>query len=138
MVPLPGCWHPDGQNILIALMDRQTRKSSIWKVSKEGRQQQQIPVPHEKFYRYLAISPDGSLLIYAVMENGFLGLYIMPAEGGLALPISVTPNYHSEGVTWALDGKRIAFSKGSQGESDIWIMELDIDELKKKLRMLDN
>lgn len=83
MLPLPGCWSPDGKSVLIALMDRESRKSTIWKISVDGKEKKQISGHHENFYRHLAISPDGSLLIYAAMEGGYLGLFIMPSEGGL-------------------------------------------------------
>jgi Tol biopolymer transport system component len=137
MVPLPGCWSPEGKNILIALLDRESRKSSIWKISVDGKEKQQIPGHHENFYRHLAISPDGSLLIYAALEQGFLGLYIMPSEGGSSLPVAVTPQLHNEGVSWAPDGNRIAFSRGSFGDSDIWILDIDIEQVKKELQVLD-
>ena len=36
MFPFPGSWSPDGKSIIIALMDRQTRKSTIWKIHTDG------------------------------------------------------------------------------------------------------
>ena len=137
MLPLPGCWFPDGKNVLIALMDRESRKSTIWKISADGKERKQIPGHHENFYRYMAISPDGSLLIYAALVDGYLGLYIMPSAGGTSLPISVTPQSHNEGPSWAPDGKRIAFSRGSHGNNDIWIMDINIAEVKKELHMIN-
>ena len=135
-VPLPGCWFPDGKNILIALMDRETRKSTIWKISVDGKEKQQIPGHHEFFYRHIGLSPDGSLLVYAVFEEGFLGLYIMPSEGGPSLPLAVAPGMHNEGISWSPDGNRIAFSRGASGKSEIMIMDLNIKEINKKLNML--
>jgi len=136
LVPLPGCWAPDGKSVLIALMDRETRKSSIWKISADGKIKEQITGHRENFYRHLAISPDGSLLIYASMEDGYLGLHIMPSVGGTSLPLAVTPQSHNEGVSWAPDGNRIAFSRGSFGNSDIWILDINIAQVKKEVKLL--
>ncbi len=136
LLPLPGCWTPDGKSVLIALMDRESRKSTIWKISADGKEKKQITGHHENFYRHLAISPDGTLLIYAALVDGYLGLYIMPSAGGSSLPLSVTPQSHNEGPNWAPDGKRIAFSKGSYGNSDIWIMDINIAKVKKELMMI--
>ncbi|RJP61505.1 MAG: hypothetical protein C4539_19775, partial [Ignavibacteriales bacterium] len=55
MNPLPGCWTTDGKNILIALMERQTRKCTLWKISSDGNKQKQITGHHENFYRHLAL-----------------------------------------------------------------------------------
>jgi Tol biopolymer transport system component len=133
MNPLPGCWTTDGKNILIALMEKQTRKCTLWKISSDGKNQEQITGHHENFYRHLALSPDGSMLIYAVLENKYLGLWIMLAEGGKSIPLSITPKSHNEGQSWSSDGKRIAFTSTRSGNFDIWIMDVDIDQLKKEL-----
>lgn len=137
MLPLPGCWSADGKFVLIALMDRQSRKSTIWKISSEGKERKQITGHHENFYRHLALSPDGSLLVYAVAKGRFLGLYIMPAEGGISLPLTVTPQNHNECPSWSPDGKKIAFTSTRSENFDIWIMDMDLDQIKKELRVLN-
>jgi len=137
LLPLPGCWSVDGKCVLIALMDRESRKSTIWKIPVDGMGKKQIPGHHENFYRHLAVSPDGSLLIYAALESGSLGLYIMPSEGGISLPLTVTPQAHNEGVSWAPDGNSIAFTRSSYGNCNIWIMDLDIERVKKELQAVN-
>ena len=137
MLPLPGCWSEDGKSVLIALMDRQSRKSTIWKIFSDGKERKQITGHHENFYRHLALSPDGSLLVYTVMEGRYLGLYIMPIEGGISLPLAVTPQGHNEGANWSPDGKKIAFNSTRSWNADIWIMDVDIEKVKKELRALD-
>lgn len=136
MLPLPGCWSDDGKSVLIALMDRQSRKSTIWKISSDGKERKQITGHHENFYRHLALSPDGSLLVYAAAEGKYLGLYIMPAEGGISLPLTVTPQNHNEGASWSPDGKKIAFTSTRSENFDIWIMDMDVEQIKKELRAL--
>ena len=134
IVPLPGGWTADGKQVLAALMEMPERKSTIWKISLDEKENKQITGHHENFYRHLAFSPDGALLVYAVMEDRRLGLYIMPTEGGASLPFAVTPGAHNEGAIWSPDGKKIAFNSTRDGNADIWIMNIDVEEVWKKLK----
>jgi len=137
MLPLTGCWTNDGKNILIALMDMQTRKSTIQKISIDGKVAEQIPGHLENFYRHLALSPDGSLIVYAAKEGKYIGLWIMPVEGGKSLPLAITQNAHNEGAAWSPDGKHIAFNSTRSGNFDVWVMDVDIKQLENKLRELN-
>ncbi len=132
MMLLPGCWSEDGKYILIALMDRPSRKSTIWKISIDGKERKQIIGHLENFYRYIALSPDGSLLIYAAMEGRYLGLYIMSSKGGRSLPLAVSNKGHNEAACWSPNGKKIAFARNF----DIWIMDLkNIEQVKDELHV---
>ncbi len=131
MMLLPGCWSEDGKFVLISLMDRPSRKSTIWKISTDGKERQQITGHLDNFYRYVALSPDGSLLIYAAMEGKYLGLYIMPAEGGRSLPLAVSQQGHNEAACWSPNGEKIAFTRNF----DIWIMDLNIEQLRDELQV---
>ena len=151
IVPLPGGWTPDGEQVLIAHMEMPSRKSSIWTIPLDGGDPAQITGHCENFYRHLALSPDGKYLVYACYENRSLGLYIMgldgfasaggdgsageglPAHGKASLPLAVDPGVSYEGPVWSPDGNKIAFISTRAGNADIWVMDLDLDELGKKL-----
>jgi Tol biopolymer transport system component len=133
MLPLPGCWSKDGKSVLIALMDKKARTSTMWKISLEGKEKHQITGHHDGFYRYIALSPDGSLLVYAAMEGKQLGLWVMPAQGGKSLPLAITHPGHNESPAWSPDGKRLAFASTRSGNFDIWLMDLDLAQLRKDL-----
>ena len=39
-------------------------------------------------------------------------------------------------ATWSPDGKKLAFTSTRTGSFDIWIMDVDLEELKKNLQLL--
>jgi Tol biopolymer transport system component len=134
LAPLPACWFPDGKSILFALANRQTRKSTMWRISPDGKEKKQITGHHENFWRHLALSPDGSLLVYAAMEGKELGLWVMSSEGGKSIPLAVTHPGHNEGPAWSPDAKWIAFNSTRSGNFDVWLMEVQFAQLLKELK----
>jgi Tol biopolymer transport system component len=77
------------------------------------------------------------LLAYAAMEGRDLGLWVMPAQGGKSLPLAVTHPGHNESPAWSPDGKRLAFTSTRSGNFDIWVMDLDVVQLRKELDALN-
>jgi Tol biopolymer transport system component len=134
-VPLPGGWWNDGKSIIIALMDLKTRESVIMRIYTDGRDPEQIPCEHDGFYRYLALSPDCSLLMFAAMEANYLGLYIMSSTGGKYLPLTISDEYN-EGPVWSPDGMKIAFSSSRSGTGNVWIMDINAERIKNELQNL--
>jgi len=137
MVPIPGCWAVDGKSVLIALMDSTTRVSTMWNISADRSEKKQITGHRDGFYRYMALSPDGALLVYAAMEEKRLGLWIMPAEGGPSLPLAVSREYNYECPAWSPDGKLLAYASGKTGQGGIYVMEMDIGKIIAELKALN-
>jgi len=135
-LPLPGGWWIDGKSIIVANMDRQTRKSTMLKIAEKNGEATLVTGHNENFYRHMALSPDGSLLVYASMEGKYLGLYVMPSGGGKSLPLAVTKDGHTEGAAWSPDGKKIAFTRTQGRNFDIWVMEVDNEKIKKELQII--
>jgi Tol biopolymer transport system component len=133
-LPVPGGWWNDGKSMLVAPMDLKSRKSTILRISADGMEKTRIEGHLDAFYRHLALSPDGTLLVYAVFDGKYLGLYIMPSDGGPSLPLTVTGNSHNEGPSWSPDSKSIAFNSTRSGNFDIWIMDVDIEKIKQQLK----
>jgi TolB protein len=136
-VPIPGCWTPDGKSVLVALMDRTSRMSTVWRVSADGKDRRQVTGHLDSLYRYLALSPDGSLLVYAALQGKRLGLWVMPSEGGKSLPLTITEGSHNESPVWSPDGRRIAYASGRTGHGDIYIMDLDVPKIRAELKIPD-
>jgi TolB protein len=132
-LPMPGAWMPDGKSVLVALMDRQSRQSTLWKVSSDGKTRVQIKGHHALLYRYAVPSPDGKWLVYGVFEEGASGLYLMPVQGGKSLPLIVSPGAHNGGPSWSPDGTLLAFISTRSEGFNIWIMDLDLEELQNDL-----
>ncbi len=132
-LPLPGGWWTDGKSVLVGLRDLKTRESVILRIYNDGKNSEQIPCGHKNFFRHLALSPDGSLLVYAAMEGKYLGLYVMSSAGGKSLPLSVSSAGHSEGAAWSPNGKKIAFNSTRSDGFNIWVMDVDIEKIKKDL-----
>jgi len=135
-VAIPGCWSQDGKGVLVALMDRKTRLSTLWNISADGTTQRQITGHKDSLYRYLALSPDGSLLIYGVLQGRRVGLWIMSSEGGGSLPLAVSDQYSNESPAWSPEGKRIAFASGRTGRGNIYVMDLDVAKVNAELKAL--
>jgi Tol biopolymer transport system component len=61
----------------------------------------------------------------------------MSAQGGKSLPLVLTPLDHNECPAWSPDGKRLAFASGRTGYGDIYVMAVDVDEVKAELKSLN-
>ncbi len=51
----------------------------------------------------------------------------------------LTFNPAQEGFpTWSPDGKTIAFTSTRSGNFDTWVMDVDLDRVKREIRALDS
>lgn len=67
--------------------------------------------------RYPAISPDGGTIAFEYRGN----LWKVPADGGVAAPLTVGESYNSMPV-WSPDGGMIAFASDRNGNLDVYVM----------------
>ena len=72
---------------------------------------------HPKWLRHPAISPDGKWIAFEYKGD----LFKVAADGGVAQPLTMTPDYEAYPV-WSHDGKSIAFASDRHGNFDVYIM----------------
>ena len=70
-----------------------------------------------RWLRNPAISPDGQWIAFEYKGD----LFKVPTGGGMAIPITITPDYESNPV-WSHDGKSIAFASDRYGNFDVFVM----------------
>ncbi len=70
-----------------------------------------------KWLRHPAISPDGQWIAFEYKGD----LFKIPAAGGTAIPLTMTPDYESYPV-WSHNGKSLAFASDRHGNFDVYVM----------------
>jgi Tol biopolymer transport system component len=73
---------------------------------------QEIPL----WLRYPAISPDGQTIAFEYKGD----IYIVPASGGTATPLTLGEAYDFAPV-WSHDGRQIAFASDRYGNFDVFV-----------------
>lgn len=132
--PILGCWSPYTDEIYVWLSEQESPASMIVAVSATGNGRRVVAADSTHAYRYMDLSPDGSLLVFASRHDDNVDLWIMLAEGGEPVRITSHPAY-DDTPRWSPDGTRIAFTSTRSGSFDVWIMELDREVISRALRV---
>lgn len=128
-VPLPGSWARDGNDIYVTVMHRRSYVATIWCVSVEGGKPRRLTFETDRRYRYVDLSPDGALLVITTCEGRDCDLWVMPAAGGQAIQLTSGPAT-DDGPRWSPDGTSIAFASTRSGGFDVWVMDVDVEDLR--------
>jgi TolB protein len=134
--PVLGCWSPDGDEIYMWLREQESAESTIVAVSADGEERREVASDSTHAYRYMDLSPDGSLLAFASRHDDNVDLWIMSAEGGAPIRITSHPAY-DDTPRWSPDGTQIAFTSTRSGSFDVWIMQLDLQAVRSELRSVN-
>ncbi len=79
--------------------------------------------------RDLAFSPDGNFIgVFARRDAGRELLLFDVLKGGIARSIEMDVDQQT-GLSWSPDGKKIAFSGARNGHFDIYLLDLDTNEI---------
>jgi len=134
--PIPSCWSRDGRSILVWLLEQQASKSAIWRVVPGGEAVELLPPVEGRTYRYHDESPDGSLLAFAWCEGRNCDLWVAPSGGGEAVQLTLHPSY-DDTPCWSPDGTKIAFTSARSGKMDVYVMDLDAEGLRARVKAVN-
>jgi Tol biopolymer transport system component len=118
-------WSPDGKTIAYFGADKTVRLIP----STGGASQVLTQIPAVNYFLGLSWSPDSSKLAYTTMQKA----WIIPASGGEPQEIRVGFDGRIMQIDWSPDGRTFAFSGGTGGEEEIWLMS-DFVNLVKTAR----
>jgi TolB protein len=135
-VPIPGCWSHDGDDVYVTVRETQGSDSAIWRVSTKESEPRQVVFQANTTHRYLDLSPDGTLLAFTACEGRSCDLWIMAADGGKPVQLTVHPAY-DDTPRWSPDGTMIAFTSTRSGDFDVWLIEPDIKAIRAELDAVD-
>ncbi len=76
--------------------------------------------------RYPSISPDGQTIAFSFEGH----LFLVPANGGLAQPLTAGPA-HDTAPVWSRDGKSIAFASDRYGHYDVYLVSVEGGEARR-------
>ncbi len=115
-------WTRDGKEILfISNRGHIHGSGGFWRMRAEpGAEAREIHYEETNWKARPDFSPDGSRMVY----SSYLGrqwhqLWLMPANGGDAFPISYG-DWDDSNVRWSPDGKQFAFISNRNGNTEIW------------------
>jgi Tol biopolymer transport system component len=136
ILPIACCWSPDGRIIYVNLVSPESGASTLWLLSSTGERIKQLTFKKDNYYRYMDLSPDGSLLAFVSKQSENFDIWIMPAGGGAPIQLTHHPAY-DDAPRWSPDGGKIAFTSTRSENFDVWVMELDVEKIKSELRTVN-
>ena len=131
-VMVPSGWSRDGTRILLWMRDPETRLSGIWSVVPGGEARELFAPAEGMSYRYPDESPDGSLVAFARCDGRACDLWAAPSDGGKAVRLTAHPGYE-DSPSWSPDGTKLAFTSARTGKMDIYVMDLDLADLRRAI-----
>ncbi len=74
--------------------------------------------------RGMQYAPDGSRAVFVSNVDGRDRLWLAPAAGGAAQPLTQAAFDYLESPRWSADGRTIAFTAGRDGKLDVWTVDV--------------
>lgn len=126
-------WSPDGSKLLFE--SERDGNREIYVMDADGNNQLRL-TRDNAVDSTASWSPDGRLIAFAsnrdtgVPYNPYnMDIYVMNADGSNVRRIVADPEY-DVGPQWSLDGRRILFMTGRNGNFDVYVMNADGTEQK--------
>lgn len=119
-------WSRDGSEILfISNRGHIHGTGGFWRVKAEpGAEAHEIHYEETNWRARPDFSPEGKRIVYASYLGGqWHQLWVMPASGGDAFPISYG-DYDNTNPRWSPDGTKIAFISNRGGNTSLWVQTI--------------
>ena len=119
-------WTRDGQEILfVSNKGHIYGTGGFWRMKAEpGAEAREIHYEETSWMARPDFSPDGSRMVYSsYLGRQWHNLWVMPADGGDAFPISYG-NWDQANAKWSPDGKKIAYISNFTGSTAIEVQAI--------------
>jgi TolB protein len=119
-------WARDGSEILfVSNRGRIHGTGGFWRMKAEpGAEAREIHYEETNWKARPDFSPDGKRMVYAsYLGRAWHQLWVMPAAGGDAFPISYG-EFDNTNPRWSPDGTKIAYISNRDGNTSLWIQTI--------------
>ena len=119
-------WSRDGSEILfVSNRGHIHGTGGFWRMKAEpGAEAREIHYEETNWKARPDFSPDGKRMVYAsYLGRAWHQLWVMPAAGGDAFPISYG-EFDNTNPRWSPDGAKIAFISNRDGNTSLWIQTI--------------
>jgi Tol biopolymer transport system component len=111
----PPQWSPDGETLAF------TANDDVWLVGVDGSNRRRLLDSPDRSTADVSWSPDGRKLAVTHGDGDF-EIFVVDVASGEARNLTANERIDDEGAWWSPDGKFIAFSRETDGASDLYLV----------------